>query len=349
MSSAAPDATKASTAAKTKDAADEADTPQAPKAISRPTAVALGYFDGVHLGHRRILRAAADWGAAHGAAAVGFTFQFGARRTKGADILTPTERRRRMLAQGLEQVVSLPFDEIAALPPAQFVQQVLAAQLGARAVFCGENFRFGAGAAGDVPLLRRLCAPLGIQVFAFPLESRQGAPVSSTRIRALLADGRLEAANALLGEPYALDLPVSHGQGLGADLGWPTINQLYPPDMERLAEGVYRTVVLLDGRWLPGATGLGSRPTVTGPAGAAPNAARLVTCETFLCRWQGDAYGSCPRVCFLEYLWPVRRYDSLDGLKDCIARAAAQSTAAFDAGLWPGAPLPGGEKGAGPL
>lgn len=288
---------------------------------TQPTAVALGYFDGVHLGHRRILRAAADWAAHNAARPVAFTFQFSDRRTKAPDILTLSERRRRILAQGVADIDCEAFDAIAALSPQQFVQRLLCDKLGARAVFCGENFRFGAGAAGDVPLLRQLCAAQGVRVFSFPLEEQAGAPISATRIRALLAQGKLAEANALLGEPYAVDLPVRHGQQLGGSLGYPTVNQIYPAVMQQPAEGVYRTAALVNGVWLPSATGLGRRPTVDGDG---------VTCETFFCRWHGDAYGSHPRICFLEYLWPVQKYDSLQGLQDCISRAAKRSCEAFD-------------------
>ena len=114
---------------------------------------------------------------------------------------------------------------------------------------------------------------------------------------------------------------MCHGQGLGSRLGYPTVNQLYPPGLQRPAPGVYRTAALVDGSWVPAATGLGSRPTVAGTGG--------ITCETFLCGWQGNAYGSSVRVCFLEYLWPVRRYDTLQQLQDCIAQAAEISRRNF--------------------
>lgn len=288
------------------------------------TAVALGYFDGVHLGHRRILRAAVDWAAANRAVPAAFTFTFGVRRTKTAqDLLTVSERRRRLLALGLQDICCPAFDTISGLSPAQFVQQILDARLGARAVFCGENFRFGAGAAGDVALLRQLCEVRGIEVHVFPLLEVDGQPVSSTRIRGLLAAGDLAQVTALLGEAYAEDLPVHHGQGVGGKLlGYPTVNQRYPAELQRPAPGVYRTAALINGQWVAGATGFGDRPSIAEADGS-------LTCETFLCGWQGNAYGHSVRVCFLEYLWPVRHYDDLQQLRACIAEAAKLSAEAF--------------------
>ncbi len=285
------------------------------------TAVALGYFDGVHLGHRRILGAAAEWAAAYGCEPAAFTFHFGERRTKGADILTLSERCRRIRTLGVERILCEEFDAIAALTPEQFVEGILCKKLAAAAVFCGENFRFGAKAAGDTALLRSLCGERGIAVEILPLEQLAGEPVSATRIRGLLEQGRIEEANVLLGEPYAIDLPVVHGRGLGRTFGYPTINQIYPAHMLRPAEGVYITAAELNGVCVPAATGLGSRPTVGG---------HTVTCESFLCRWQGDAYDAAPRISFYRWLQPVRKFDTLEQLAACIEAAAQKSCRFFD-------------------
>ncbi len=292
--------------------------------MQKKSAVALGYFDGVHLGHRRILRAAADWAAANGCTPAAFTFHFGEKRTKGADILTLSERCRRLRTAGAAEILCEEFDAIAALTPEEFVRQILCEKLNAAAVFCGDNFRFGAKAAGDVPLLCALCEARGIAVNAFPLEELDGAPVSATRIRGLLEQGRIGEANRLLGEPYAIDLPVQHGRGIGSTWGYPTINQLYPASMQRPAQGVYITSAEVGGTCVPAATGLGSRPTVDG---------HTVTCESFLCRWQGNAYGTSPRVSFHRYLQPVQKFDSVEQLAACIENAAAESCRFFDSEL----------------
>ncbi len=295
--------------------------------LKKSNAVALGYFDGVHLGHRCILQATVDWAAAHGAGSRAFTFCFGASRTKGADILSFSERQRRILSCGVGAVHWEAFDAISGLSPQQFVQEILVGKLSAAAVFCGTNFRFGARAAGDVDTLRALCGPLGIEVHVIPLQTAGQETVSSTRIRSLLAAGDIPAANALLGEAYSIDFEVQHGRGLGNTMGYPTINQIYPAGMLTPPQGVYSTAAFIDGQWVPAATGFGSRPTVNG---------HTVTCESFLCRWQGDVYGSNVRVAFYEYLWPIKKYDSLAGLQQCISDAAAASCAYFDSNQGPG-------------
>lgn len=281
--------------------------------------VALGYFDGVHIGHRAVLARAVAAARANGARAAVFTFTPPADRpVKGSAILTPTEKRRRLAALGFDVCVCPPFASFCALTPEEFVRGMLMERLRAAALFCGENFTFGRDRRGDVAWLRRFCASQPLTVEAVPLTQWAGAPVSSTRIRAALTDGDIPAVNAMLGEPYAIDLPVRHGRHLGTALGFPTINQVYPDGMLLPREGVYATQVLLDGAWLPGATGLGTRPTVSGEG---------VTCETFIPDFTGELYGDSVRVRFCKFLWPTRKYDSLDALAQMVRRAADASRA----------------------
>ena len=141
--------------------------------------------------------------------------------------------------------------------------------------------------------------------------------MSSTRIRAALENGDIALANALLGEPYSVTSPVTHGKQLGRTLGFPTINQQFASGMLVPRQGVYAGVVCLDGAWYAGATGLGTRPTV--------DVSGTVTCETFLPDFSGDAYEKEVRVYLLSYLWPTQRFDSLDELAAMIGRAAEKA------------------------
>lgn len=279
---------------------------------------ALGYFDGVHLGHRLVLARAVQEARARGCAAAVFTFAPPANGSiKGKAILTPAEKLRRMAALGVEAVLCPPFEAFCTLSPEAFVDTVLVECLGAKAVFCGENFTFGRGRAGNADTLRRLCTARGIAVQTLPLMESGGAPVSSSRIRALLTGGDLPAANALLGEAYCIDLPVRHGRRLGRTLGFPTINQVYPEGMLLPRQGVYVTQVLLNGQWLPGATGLGTRPSVEGGGAGAD-----VTCETFIPDFAGELYGDTVRVRFCKFLWPTQKYASPQALAEMVNRAA---------------------------
>ncbi len=290
----------------------------APVAAPAGSAVALGFFDGVHIGHRRVLSAAVAWAAAAGQGTVSaaFTFRLPAGTSlKGGRILSPGQKRARVAALGIRRYMEPPFEAFCALTPEQFVENVLQRCFGARAVFCGDNFTFGANAAGSVQTLRQLCAPRGIEVHIVPMAQYKGSTVSSTRVRAALEEGRIADANAMLGAPYAVDWPVTHGRGIGASrLGTPTLNQNYPAGTLVPAQGVYLTRVFLGGQWRPAATGIGPRPTVEAPGAA-------VTCETYVPGFSGDVYGQSPLLEFYEYYAPIQKFRSLDELRALILRA----------------------------
>lgn len=296
--------------------------------ISAPqgSAVALGYFDGVHCGHRAVLGAAADYAAQNGLTAAAFTFELpGNSSLKGGRILSLPQKHARVAELSIAQYMEPPFEEFRALSPEDFVRRVLGECFRAKAVFCGDNFTFGARAAGNTELLQTLCAPLGITVNIVPMAQYGGQTVSSTRIRAALEEGRLDDANAMLGRPYAIDWPVTHGKGIGSSrLGTPTLNQNYPADALQPCTGVYLTRIRLQGRWYPAATGLGRRPTVDSSANAA------VTCETYVPDFSGDLYGQSPLLEFHKYLCPVRKFDSMQELAALIHRAAQESKAYFE-------------------
>lgn len=278
------------------------------------TAVALGYFDGVHLGHRAVLRATCEAARAQGLRAAVFTFSLphgGAGKDKA--ILSQTEKTRRVEQLGIKEYFSPPFDSFRGFSPEEFVQRILVECLDARWVFCGENFTFGKNKSGDTSLLMQLCARAGITARLVPPLCIDGAPASSSRVRAYLSAGEVERANTLLGEPYEVDCPVVHGQRLGRTLGFPTINQTYGEEMLIPKNGVYITQVLVQGAWLPSVTGLGTRPTVGGTD---------VTCETFIPDFSDDLYGDTVRVRFRHYLKPTVRFDNLDALRAYIDSAA---------------------------
>lgn len=289
------------------------------------SAVALGYFDGVHCGHRAVLGETVDCARANGLTAAAFTFELPAGSTlKGGRILSLAQKHARVASLGIEQYQEAPFDAFRSLTPKDFVQKVLVDCFRARELFCGDNFTFGARAAGNVEQLRALCAPLGIGVHIVPMAQYGGQTVSSTRIRAALEEGRIADANAMLGAPYAIDWPVVHGKGIGSGkLGTPTLNQNYPTAALQPCAGVYLTRIYLDGQWMPAATGIGKRPTVDSSADAA------VTCETFVPDFSGDVYGQQPVLEFHKYYCPVRKFNSLDELAALIHRAADDSKAYF--------------------
>ena len=296
------------------------------------SAVALGFFDGVHIGHQSVIGAAVACARAEGLAAGVFTFRLPlSHRLKGGRLQTGADKRRVMEDLGVQVYLEPPFEAVCDQSPEEFVDQILVGAFHARAVFCGDNFTFGKKAAGNVDTLRALCGPRGIRVVQVEMARWQGQSVSSTRIRAALEAGDLADANAMLGRPYRIDFPVRHGQGLGRTLGFPTINQVFPDGFIQPRYGIYITRVQVNGAWYPGATGLGTRPTVN-LTGKNP------TCETFIPGFAGDLYGAAPALEFYEYLAPSRKFPSVEALRACVQDAAAKAAAYFAPG-GPGAEL----------
>ena len=271
-----------------------------------------------------MIRAAATDAAENGRSAAVFTFQLPLSSTmKGGRLQDEAEKHRVMESLGVEHYMEPPFEDVCGLSPEEFVDQILHRGFKARAVFCGDNFTFGKKAAGNVEMLRQLCAPLGIRVQVVPMTQYQGAPVSSTRIRAALAAGDIPAVNAMLGRPYRIGFAVRHGKGLGRTLGFPTINQIYPEGFAQPKYGIYITRVKVNGQWYAGATGFGTRPTVNNGAD--------VTVEACLLDFQGDLYGRRLRLEFFDHIRDEVRFDSLDALRAQI-QSDAEATRAYFAG-----------------
>ncbi|HEY6546894.1 MAG TPA: riboflavin biosynthesis protein RibF, partial [Vicinamibacteria bacterium] len=227
-------------------------------------------------------------------------------------IMTPAQRQEHLAALGVDALAVLPFTrELAAESPEAFVRQALVGRLGALSVVVGEDFRFGAARAGDVPLLRQLGSRLGFDVVAVPAVVEAGSAVSSTRIREALAEGDVETAAALLGRPHFVDGLVVAGQARGRTLGFPTANlasdnEIFP------RTGVYAARVLVDfepgkpGEGVSAAVNLGRRPTF---GGGEP------TVEAHLLDFDGELYGRSLRVSFMARLRDERRFDGPEALK----------------------------------
>ena len=290
---------------------------------SKGTAVAMGFFDGIHIGHRAVIEGAVRWARAHGAAPAVFTFGLPTEnKMKGKRLLSTADKHALIESLGVEHYLCPEFEQIKGMSPEQFVLGIVR-DCHARALFCGENFTFGAKAAGNPDLLKKLCAPLGVEVVVVPMAQFEEKPVSSTRIRTALEGGDIPAANAMLGMPYAIRFAVHHGAGLGRTLGVPTINQIYPNGFQMPRFGIYITRTKIGDQWYPSATGLGTRPTVNVDE-------TKVTCETFIPDFSGDLYGTDPVVEFHAYLSPSKKFETLDQLRDCINHAAQRAKEYFE-------------------
>lgn len=282
--------------------------------------VALGLFDGVHLGHRAVMTAATDLlDPAAGRSRLSVFTLTGL--AKGMRLTEAEEERRRLSLAGVDEVIAVAFAAIRNLSPAAFVTDFLRDTLHASAVVCGEDFRFGKDRAGDAAALKTLCEALSIAVRVVPPVTEAGEPVSTSRIRRCLEEGQIVTANRLLGDPFTLRFPVTEGQKLGHTLGFPTLNQVLPPDFVRPRFGVYASLAEIAGhRWL-GVTNIGVHPTVGETSPVA---------ETWLPDFSGDLYGKTVPVTLLRFLRPEQKFASLSALETQVkADGAAARQAVF--------------------
>ncbi len=278
----------------------------------------MGNFDGVHLGHRDVIRRAVEEGRKRGTNVVATFFEPHPRAVlrpgKEPNLLltTPEVRSELLLACGADEVRAIPFDlDLARKSPEEFVRDVLVGELGTEVVVVGENFRFGHKAAGDFGELRRLMRELGGEAIAVPVLSL-GEQVSSTRIRALIAQGEVHRAAKLLGRAYYLRGEVVVGDRRGRTIGFPTANVL--PDSRVLVpgRGVYAGYATVEGGEHYGAcTNIGDAPTFD---------RRERRVEAHLLDFEGDLYGRVVDVSFVERLRPEKRFSCVEDLKDQISR-----------------------------
>jgi riboflavin kinase/FMN adenylyltransferase len=300
--------------------------------LARPSVVAIGNFDGVHLGHQAVVAEARRGARQHGIDACALTFDPHPADVlgKGAPSkLTTLQRRADLLVRaGMDRVVVRRFEPgFAALTPEVFAQDLLSSTLRAKVVLVGENFRFGANREGDRARLEELGARLGFDVYVHAIAGDAEGPFSSTRARNAVVAGDVAAAKRVLGRWHAISGVVAHGAKLGRTLGYPTANLEAVPELLP-ADGVYAVVVdLLGGGSDPrgakalavGAMSIGLRPTIEGAVGR--------TVEVYLLDFKGDLYGATLRVHFVARLRDELRFEGLDALKVQMARDVADTRA----------------------
>jgi len=277
-----------------------------PDVEPRPRRVAIGTFDGVHLGHREVIAGAET--------VITFDPHPQSVVAPGTQprLLTTLDRKAELVESlGVEELVVIPFDgEFAARSAQDFVDHVLVERVAATHVSVGENFRFGHKAQGDAQLL---AGDARFETRTVPLLEVDGEVVSSSHIRGLLAGGAVQYADELLGAPFSVDGEVQHGDKRGRTLGFPTANLVPRPGFVVPGHGVYACRVQLpDGTQVAAATNVGVRPQfVTG---------RGELIEAFLIDWSGDLYGEKIRIEFLRRLRGERRFDSVDALVEQMGR-----------------------------
>lgn len=265
-------------------------------------ACAIGNFDGVHTGHKRLIEAATDYcRSAIGTKCAVFTFE---ANTSGAPFIISNEEKLKILAGlGADIAVTVNFDEVRDMSCDAFVSELLVGTLNVTCAFCGFNFRFGKMGAGDGELLSSLMKAHGRSAVIVPPVTFGGEPVSSTRIRAALASGDMALASSLLGRSFGFVSEVMHGKALGASLGFPTANQRIAHGSVIPRRGVYASLCVIDGKSYRAVSNIGVRPSIDIEGEA--------NCETNVIDFSGDLYGKKIAVYPLVFIRPERKFSDV--------------------------------------
>lgn len=285
------------------------------KPLSQESAAALGLFDGVHLGHRKVLDAAAK-SSADGLLPCAFTFStetFPKKHGKPFEFLYTDESKQRLLEEcGIKAVYSPSFPDICEADGESFCRDILRGMLNVRRVFCGSDFRFGKGAACGFNELSEFGRKMGFEAVLMDCVSLGGSEVSSTRIREYLRTGRPEKAAELLGRPYEISGEIIHGKALGRTISFPTINQSFERNQLVPAKGVYLSEVQTRSGRFYGVTNIGVKPTVSEE--------NIPLAETNIFDFEGDLYGEYCITRLLRFLRPEKKFDNITALMAAISQ-----------------------------
>lgn len=278
------------------------------------TAVALGFFDGLHIGHRNVIMRAVNE-KKNGLLPVCFTFlqrpTSVLKSVPACALMTQEDKIKTLDMLGVECTYQADFREVMNLSARDFVKEILIDKLKSKKLFCGFNYRFGKNSEGDVEVLKSLCDEFEIELCVVEPIEIDGEIVSSTLIRNLIQEGNIKKANALLCSEFGFCAEIKHGQRLGRELGTPTINQ---PLIEELAVpkfGVYVSRVTLEnGEKYCGVSNVGIKPTVGG---------KIPLCETWMPEYKGgEIYGQCADVRLLDFIRAEKKFSGIDELKQAI-------------------------------
>ncbi len=292
----------------------------------RPTAVTLGNFDGLHVGHRALINLTKQFAEEENLKSVVFTFcphpmLVFKKKEDFALIMAPSEKRFQMERMGIDTYIEYPFDEeFAAMSPEDFAIKLIFEKLNCRVLIVGENYHFGKGASGNYEMLQRMGEARGVKVIAVPSVLYEEERVSSSRIRQCLIEKDLENANKMLKVPYFILGTVAEGKKLGRTIGFPTVNiiahplKLFPPN------GVYATKTLYKGKYYYGVTNIGKNPTVNGTK-------KIV--ETYLFDFNETIYGETLQTFFYKFLRSEQKFPSVEELQRQIGINAEQTREYF--------------------
>ena len=278
--------------------------------IEKSSAIALGFFDGVHIAHQKIIESAVHYAKLNNITPVVLTFD-----ASPLELLASFEVRYLTTKSDKEALISslgaraefLPVNhELLSMEPEDFIEQILVGELGIKHAVCGYNYRFGKDGRGDTELLKKEGERLGFSVEISPCEMYDGESISSSRIKELLAEGNISLANKLLGRNFFVTGTVTEGKKLGRKLGFPTANVFFDEKTAYLKKGVYKTLVTINEKYYGAITNVGINPTLGGEAARS---------ETYIPSFEGDLYGKQIQIDFLDFIRPEKKFDSVEELK----------------------------------
>ncbi len=275
--------------------------------IANRTAVALGNFDGMHVGHMAVLRAAKGF-ESKGLTPLALLFdEHSLKAITGTapPMLMTADERNRIIAENGLKIKTIVFNEIKDLSPQDFVEKILVGRFGARAVCCGYNYRFGKNASGNAQTMKEICDRLGLECRIAGEVDVDSRAASSTEIRKFIESGEIEKANKMLGHPFGFCTRVIDGDKRGRTLGFPTINQELPDGLVLPKFGVYQADVTVDGEHYKGVANIGRRPTV---------GSEKVLSETYIIDFHKNIYGEYVDIRPVRFIRPERKFSSFDEL-----------------------------------
>jgi riboflavin kinase/FMN adenylyltransferase len=290
--------------------------------IMRPTVLTLGVFDGLHLGHQRIMATVVERARAVGAVATAITFDPHPRAVlhpASAPPLLQTldQRLANLEVLGIEQAIVVRFNrEFADQEASDFLHDIVKERLHAKEVYLGKGFAFGKNRGGNIELLREMGKNLGFIADEVDEVQMRGIRISSSGIRKLLAEGKINLARRMLGRPYGVEGVIIRGNRRGHTIGFPTAN-LKPHNRVIPRFGVYATATLIDGAWRKSITNIGVRPTF--------ESTTEPSIETYVFDFDGDLYGDVLRVRFLYRIRDERKFVGIDELKAQIEKDSARA------------------------
>lgn len=285
--------------------------------IARPTVLTLGVFDGLHIGHQRIMETVVERAEAVGAVPTAITFDPHPRAVLHPESAPPLlqtldQRLANFEVLGIEQAIVIPFTtEFSQQPAENFLSDIIRDRLHAKEVYLGKGFAFGKARGGNIDLLRQKSAELGFIADEVDEVQLRGIRISSSAIRKLLAEGKVNIARRMLGRPYGVEGVIIRGNRRGHTIGFPTAN-LKPHNRVIPRFGVYATATLIDGTWRKSITNIGVRPTFESDADP--------SIESYVFDFEGDLYGDVLRVRFLHRIRDEKKFNGIDELKAQIER-----------------------------